>query len=109
MKIAFVAGGVGFGILGLSLGANPFGFAAILLASSSFLMALILWLGSLRWKRDPYDLKELRRIQENDDRHSLEQELAELDSAGNAVCLNCGTHFDPKLSFCPRCRKGIFS
>lgn len=107
MKLAFLAGFVGFAMLGLALGSNPFGYAAVLVAVGSGVMALVLWVGGLRW-RDPYDLHDLQRIDAQERRRAIEDELEEIDSAGNAVCLTCGTHFDPMLNLCPRCGRSPF-
>ncbi len=109
MKIAFIAGFLGFALLGLSLGANPFGYAALLLSLGFGLGAVIHWASGLRLRRkDPYDLSELARVHEEEERRAIEDELMEMDSAGNAVCLTCGNHFDPKLHVCPRCGRSIF-
>lgn len=107
MKTAYFCGFLGFSLLALAVGANPFGYSFLLLAFLSGIGALIMWLASLH-RRDPYDLHELQRIDEEARRRAIEDELEELDSAGNAVCLNCGTHFDPMLNLCPRCGKSLF-
>jgi hypothetical protein len=109
VKLALVAGFLGFAILGASLGANPFGYSSLLLSLGFALGALIHWGAGLNLRRkDPYSLEALRRVQDEEERRAIEDELAEIDSAGNAVCLTCGTHFDPKLSLCPRCGRSIF-
>jgi hypothetical protein len=108
VKIAYFCGFLGFSILALAVGANPFGYAFLLIAFLSGVGALIMWLGGLKWGRDPYDLGELERIDKEERRRAIEEELEEIDSAGNAICLNCGTHFDPLLNICPRCGKSLF-
>ena len=70
-------------------------------------MAVVLWAASLK-KRDPYSLAELQRVDEEERRRMIEDELEQMDSAGNAICLNCGSHFDPMLQLCPRCGKSLF-
>jgi hypothetical protein len=108
VKFAFLCGFVGFLLLGLGLGSNPFGFASLLLALGSGLMALILWMSGLK-PRDPYSLAELQKVDEAERRRRIEDELDAIDSAGNAICLNCGNHFDPLLQNCPRCGKSLIS
>lgn len=107
MKTAYFCGFLAFSLLALAVGANPFGFAFLLLAFLSGVGALIMWLGGLK-RRDPYDLGELQRIDAEERRRAIEEELEQIDSAGNAICLNCGTHFDPLLNICPRCGKSLF-
>ncbi|MBC8064470.1 MAG: hypothetical protein H7Y17_06550 [Chlorobia bacterium] len=107
MKLAFVAGCVGFAILGISLGGNPFGFAALLVSVSFGIGAVIWWIAGLK-KTDPYDLSQLQRVHEQEERRAIEDQLEQIDSAGNAICLNCSTHFDPMLNLCPRCGKSIY-
>ncbi len=94
-------------VLGFALGDNPFGHASLILALGCLIGAAIWWLSRLKGT-DPYDLKALHRIHEDEERRAIEDELAEIDSAGNAVCLNCGTHFDPQFHRCPRCGKSIY-
>ena len=107
MKRAFLAGFIGFLLLGLSLGSNPFGFACLLLALSSLVGAVIWWAADFR-KPDPYDLNRLHQIHEQEARRAIEDQLEAVDSAGNAICLNCGNHFDPMLHRCPGCGKSLF-
>lgn len=107
MKLAFLAGFIGFMFLGLSLGANPFGYASLLLALGSLVGALIWWVADWR-KPDPYDLKRLQKIHEAEERRAVEEQLEAIDSAGNAICTNCGNHFDPMLHRCPGCGKSLF-
>ena len=107
MKLAFVCGFVGFSLLGIALGANPFGYAAFLLSLCSLVGAIIWWVAGFK-RTDPYSLGELRKVQDAEDRRAIEEQLMEIDSAGNAVCLNCGNHFDPMLNLCPRCGKSLF-
>jgi hypothetical protein len=107
VKLALTAGFVGFALLGLALGSNPFGYASLILSLGFALGALIWWIADLR-KPDQYDLNELARVHKDEERRKIEDELMELDSAGNAVCLTCGCHFDPILNLCPRCGRSIY-
>jgi hypothetical protein len=107
VKTAYFCGFLGFSLLALAVGANPFGYAFLLIALLSGVGALIMWLAGIK-RRDPYDLGELQRIDEEERRRAIEDELEQIDSAGNAICLNCGTHFDPLLNICPRCGKSLF-
>lgn len=109
MKLAFIAGFLGFAILGASLGGNAFGYASLLLSLGFALGAVIHWGADFfNRRKDPYSLSELHKIHEKEERLAIEDELMEMDSAGNAVCLTCGNHFDPKLHLCPRCGRSIF-
>lgn len=107
MKLYFLAGFIGFLLLGIGLGANPFGFASLLLSLGSLMGAILWWIVGLR-KQDPYDLRQLEKVHKEEERRAIEDELDQLDSAGNAVCLNCGTHFDPIFNRCPGCGKSLF-
>jgi hypothetical protein len=110
ISYALACGLVGFLLLGIGLGDNPFGYASFLLALGFGLGAIIHMVSSISIrKKDPYDLRELLKVQADEERRAIEDQLAEIDSAGNAVCLNCGTHFDPMLHRCPRCGKSIYS
>ena len=107
MKFAFTCGFVGFGLLGLALGSNPFGYASLLLSICSLTGALVWWIAGLK-KPDPYSLEALKQLHDEEERRMIEEQLEQIDSAGNAICLNCGNHFDPILRVCPRCGKSIF-
>lgn len=107
MKLYFTAGFVGFLFLGLALGNNPFGYAFLLLSAGSLVGAIIWWIAGFR-KQDPYDLRQLQKIHKDEERRAIEDELDQMDSSGNAVCLNCATHFDPIFNRCPRCGKSLF-
>lgn len=108
MNTPLVCGFVGFSILGWALGPNAFGHASFLVALGFLLGVGIHGVSRLKLKRkDPYSLDELRKVHENEERRAIEDELMEIDSAGNAVCLCCGNHFDPKLHLCPRCGRSI--
>ena len=102
------AGTVGFGILGSAIGWNPLGQSLILIAALFLLGFFVVALSGIKWKKDVYDLAVLRQVQEREERRAIEDEIDEIDSAGNAVCLNCATHFDPALNKCPRCGKSLF-
>ncbi|MCW5942009.1 MAG: hypothetical protein KIS66_07240 [Fimbriimonadaceae bacterium] len=53
---------------------------------------------------DPYDLKELRRIQERKEYEDLE--LVSPDDADTVVCPNCFESYPARLKVCPRCGAG---
>jgi hypothetical protein len=107
VKLAFLAGFVGLGLLGLALGQNPFGYATLLLALGSGIGAVIWWICGL-FPRDPYSLKSLERIDREERRREIEEQLQSIDSAGNAICIQCGNHFDPMLIHCPNCGRSIY-
>ena len=107
MKIAYIAGLLGFVLLGFAIGLNPFGEAFILLGLLFGLGAVILWVSDLR-VGSKYDLKKLEKVDREERRRAIEDQLEELDSAGNAVCLSCMNHFDPELGRCPRCGRSLF-
>jgi|GEM_PF-6629073 len=104
MKIAFIAGMVGFAILGIALGPNPIGQGSMIVAALFGLGALIHWLVGLRPKPDAYDLAVLRQIHERENDKVDEEELEQYETTGQAICLNCGDEYDPRLGRCPRCR-----
>lgn len=107
MKLAYTAGFIGLLILGIALGDNPLGYAFLILSALSLIGAIIWWVAGFQ-KRGRYDLRQLEKVHKAEERRAIEDQLEELDSAGNAVCLNCGTHFDPVFNRCPRCGKSLF-
>jgi hypothetical protein len=108
VKVAYICGFVGFTLLGWACGANPFGYAFFLVGMLAGVGALIHWIYDLKWG-GKYSLKALERVDREERRRAIEDELDQIDSAGNAICLNCGTHFDPILNLCPRCGKSLFN
>lgn len=55
--------------------------------------------------RDPYDLGELRRLQEEEELRAAEPEGA-LPMGDHVVCPRCFQEFSSRLRACPRCGAG---
>lgn len=75
----------------------------VVLGLGFFLAALAtfardLWLRS----RDPYDLRELKRIHEEEELRRLE--LPDADELEQVVCPNCGWVYSSRFPICPECR-----
>jgi hypothetical protein len=97
-----VALALALALLGGALGWTPQGQSLLAVAGVLFLGAIV-WALRERRPRDPYDLSELRRIDE-------EAELAEAgwestDEADEIVCPACGAVRASRLPVCPNCRR----
>ena len=107
VKSSFLAGFLGFMILSIAIGNMPLGHASFFVALG-FLLGYLVALAIGYKKRDPYDLKILEKIDREERYRQIEADLEEMDSAGNAVCLCCGNHFDPLIGQCPHCGKSLY-
>lgn len=82
-----------------------FGTLLVLLGVSASVWAIALGL-TLRLKpRDPYDLGELRRVQEEEELRAAEPEDA-LPLGDRVVCPRCFEEYSSRLRACPRCGTG---
>lgn len=99
--LALAAGAL---ILGLSIHATlPF-LATVLfgVAGISTIWALSVVMVPLLRHRDPYDLSELRRVDEEEEIWALDDEGA-LGNPERVVCLRCMEDYDYRLGACPKC------
>ncbi|MBN9500652.1 MAG: hypothetical protein BGO01_18585 [Armatimonadetes bacterium 55-13] len=102
-KLSLAAGFVGFAFTSAILGFNSLGQAAAVLACIC-LVGLITHLVAGFKRRDPYDLRELKKLQEREENRNDEAELDDYDPSGKPICLHCGEEYDSRLGACPRCR-----
>lgn len=107
LLLGLTAFGIGAILLGAAVGGLAFQIGTAISAAlfiTAGIAALSSKIGSIR----KYDLKQLEKVDREERRRLIEQELEQLDSAGNAICLTCGNHFDPELMICPRCGRSIY-
>ncbi len=84
---------------------NALGFACLLGATLASGWAIYEGIKPRLRARDPYDLSELKRVHDEEERRALEPDEVVLVPT-RVVCSRCNTEYDARVRACPRCGAG---